>query len=98
MNRMTSVVIARPPRKRVMRNTQDEYRCTDCAGTGAIDIPHWNPQFDTWVACSGCEGTGWIRWRDYDPLVQLRGARRFGLTNRYHQLRQRAFAPVRLEH
>lgn len=95
MSRFQPLTVVRPPRKRDTRNTQDEFQCRDCSGTGAIDHPHFNPQHDDWTRCEACNGAGRIRWRAYDPLEILRGLRKFRHP-KYQELRARAFAKVRL--
>ena len=49
--------------------------CAECNGTGAIDVPHWNPECETSYTCSACAGRGTIADGHRDPLLRLRHAR-----------------------
>lgn len=59
-------------RRRDSRNTPTSHRCRECVGTGAQDIHVGNPSRETYVACEACHGTGWVTWRDADPLVRMK--------------------------
>jgi hypothetical protein len=92
-----------------VRNTATQRLCPQCQGEGNVEDR--SPTMAPWedgriVECdfAGCED-GWVRFRDEDPLEQLRVARirfRDGYPSRqyagtrYGAIRQRAVSPVML--